>query len=247
MTQAIQPQLVNDLLVLVAGKSSTGKSASLRNLKNPGSVMYLNCEAGKRLPFPAKFKYNVTVTNPLQIEQAFNKANEDDEINVVIIDTLTFLLDMYVSQFVKTAADGRKAWGDFAEYFRKMMQEQVATCKKTVIFLAHTLDTYNESQMITETYVPVAGSLKNQGIEAWFSTVIATKKIKVTEDLKEHDTLKITDRERNMGMKYVFQCQLTRETVNERIRAPLMLFGDHETYTDNDLQIIIDRLQAYYA
>jgi hypothetical protein len=35
-----------------------------------------------------------------------------------------------------------------------------------VIFLAHTLDVYNETAMVMETAIPVAGSLKNQGIEA---------------------------------------------------------------------------------
>jgi len=240
-------QTVNDQLVLIAGKSATGKSASLRNLKNPGGVMYLNCEAGKRLPFRAKFKYNVTVTNPMQITQAFQKANEDPDIEVVIIDTLTFLLDMYVSQFVKNAPDGRKAWGDFAEYFRNMMQKDVATCTKTVIFLAHTKDNYNETEMVVETSVPVAGSLKNQGIEAWFTIVLASKKIKITEELKEHKLLTFTEREKLNGFKYVFQTQITRETVSERIRGPMGLFDDDEIYMDNDIQLVIDRLHEYYG
>ena len=37
---------VNDNLVLICGKSSTGKSASLMGLEKPEGVMYLNCEAG---------------------------------------------------------------------------------------------------------------------------------------------------------------------------------------------------------
>ena len=44
---------VNDNLVLVVGKSAAGKSASLMGLENPEGVMYLNCEAGKKLPFLA--------------------------------------------------------------------------------------------------------------------------------------------------------------------------------------------------
>jgi ABC-type lipoprotein export system ATPase subunit len=42
---------VNDQLVLIAGESGSGKSASLINLPNHERVMYLNCEAGKKLPF----------------------------------------------------------------------------------------------------------------------------------------------------------------------------------------------------
>lgn len=240
-------QTINDQLVLIAGKSATGKSASLRNLKKPQSVIYANCEAGKRLPFPAKFKYNLNITNPNQLAQVFQKANEDDEIEVVIIDTLTFLLDMYISMYVKTAADGRKAWGDFADYFRNMMQNQVATCKKTVIFLAHTSDVYNETSMVTETFVPVQGSLKNQGIEAWFSIVLASKRIKVNEDSKDNALLKITPREHRDGFKYVFQTQITRDTISERIRGPMGLFEDDEVFMDNDIQLVIDRLHQYYG
>ena len=49
---------INDNLVLICGESSTGKSASLMNLRNPEGVMYLNTEANKKLPFPAKFMKN---------------------------------------------------------------------------------------------------------------------------------------------------------------------------------------------
>lgn len=36
----------NDHLVLLCGKSATGKSTSLMGMENPEGVMYLNCEAG---------------------------------------------------------------------------------------------------------------------------------------------------------------------------------------------------------
>ena len=45
MTDEITGQ-VNDQLVLISGESGTGKSASLMNLKNQESWIYLNCEAG---------------------------------------------------------------------------------------------------------------------------------------------------------------------------------------------------------
>lgn len=37
---------INDHLVLICGKSGVGKTASLKSLKNPEGVMYLNCESG---------------------------------------------------------------------------------------------------------------------------------------------------------------------------------------------------------
>ena len=36
--------MANDHLVLISGKSATGKSASLMGIENPEGVMYLNCE-----------------------------------------------------------------------------------------------------------------------------------------------------------------------------------------------------------
>ena len=39
-------QQYNDHLVLLCGKSATGKSASLMGLEKPEGVMYLNCESG---------------------------------------------------------------------------------------------------------------------------------------------------------------------------------------------------------
>lgn len=39
-------QTSNDHLVLLCGKSATGKSASLMGLEKQEGVMYLNCESG---------------------------------------------------------------------------------------------------------------------------------------------------------------------------------------------------------
>ena len=108
---------INDHLVLVCGKSATGKSASLMGIKNPEGVMYLNCEAGKRLPFRAKFKQYV-ITDPLQVLEAFDHAETMEGIHTIVVDSLTYLLDMYESLYIYGAADGQKAWGDFFQYFK---------------------------------------------------------------------------------------------------------------------------------
>jgi len=97
----------NDHLVLVSGASATGKSASLMGLKNPEGVIYLNCE-GKKLPFKTKFK-ELIVTNPQQVYQAFAEAEKMPEVHTIVIDTLTYLMDMYESTVVLTASDTMKA------------------------------------------------------------------------------------------------------------------------------------------
>lgn len=127
------------------------------------------------------------------------------------------------------------------------MQEYVAKSTKNVIFIAHTVDSVNESEMVLETKVPVKGSLKNQGIESYFSIVIAAKRVAL-KTLKDYHNplLKITPREEKLGYKYVFQTQVTKETVHERLRGPIGLFSDEETFIDNDVQQLLDRLHQYY-
>jgi hypothetical protein len=238
---------VNDHLVLLCGKSATGKSASLMGLKNPEGVMYLNCEAGKKLPFNAKFK-QFTITDPHQVIEAFEKAESMDGIHTIVVDSLTYLLDMYESNYVLNSTNTMKAWGDFAQYFKTLMQQYVAKSTKNVIFTAHTSDSLNESEMIMETKVPVKGSLKNNGIESYFTVVLASKKLQL-KSLKDYNSglLTITPEEEALGFKYVFQCKLTKDTVNERLRGPLGLFGTKETYIDNNMQLVMDRLREYYA
>ena len=240
-------QQVNDNLVLLVGKSASGKSASLMGLTDPEGVMYLNCEAGKKLPFRAKFK-QYTITDPLQVNEAFQVAEDKPEIHTNVVDTLTYLLDMYESQYVQGSADTQKAWGNFAQYFKTLMQQDVAKSTKNVVFLAHTMDQLNAGEMVMETKVPVKGALKNNGIESYFSMVIAAKK-KTLKDLKDYSNplLTITPEEEALGFKHVFQTRITKETVNERIRAPLGMWDVKETFIDNNMQLVFDRLKEYYA
>lgn len=239
-------QQYNDHLVLLCGKSATGKSASLMNLDNPEGVMYLNCEAGKKLPFKSKFK-QFTIVDPLQINEAFDAAESMPEVHTIVVDSLTYLLDMYESNYVLNSTNGMQAWGQFAQYFKVLMQQYVARSSKNVIFTAHTADTLNEGEMVMETKVPVKGSLKNNGIESYFTIVISSKKVPL-KTLKDYgsDMLNITPEEEALGFKYVFQTKLTKETVNERLRGPLGLFDTKETFIDNNMQLILNRLHEYY-
>lgn len=238
---------VNDHLVLVGGKSATGKSASLKDLPDPEGVLYLNCEAGKRLPFRSKF-IQKTVTDPLQIMEAFTWAEDQPHIHTIVVDSLTYLLEMYESLYVYQSTDSQKAWGDFFQYFKKLMQENVANSTKKVIFTAHTAEVLNKGEMVMETKVPVKGATKNNGVESYFSNVIATKKMTLKElEGYKSKLLVITPEEEALGFKYVFQTKITKDTVGERIRGPLGLWDTQETFIDNNMQLVLDRLNEYYA
>jgi archaellum biogenesis ATPase FlaH len=235
----------NDHLVLISGKSSTGKSASLMGIEHPEGVIYSNCENNKKLPFKSKFK-EFTVTDPLQIYQIFEEA-ENMDVHTIVIDSLTYLMDMYETVYVLPATNSMKEWGNYAQFFKRLMSQYVAKSSKNVIFTAHTSDIMNEAEMSQETLVKVKGSVMNTGIESYFSTVISCKKtpIKTLSNYK-NTLLTVTPEEEALGFKYVYQTKLTKETVNERMRSPLGMWNTEETYIDNNVQLVIDKLHDYY-
>jgi hypothetical protein len=238
----------NNHLVLVSGKSSSGKSASLMNMDKPEGVMYLNCENGKKLPFKSKFK-EYTVVDPNQVYEAFDKAEKMKDIHTIVIDSLTYLMDMYESTKVLNSTNTMQAWGQYAQYMKLLMSQIVAKSTKNVVFLAHTTDVLNEAEMVNETLVKVKGSLMNQGIESFFTCVISTKKVamsKLEDKIAKSPLFKATPDDIDNGFKHVFQTRLTKETVNERIRSPMDMWPRNETYIDNNLQNVINRLHEYY-
>ena len=110
------------------------------------------------------------------------------------------------------------------------------------------LDTLDEKNAEIKTSVPVKGSLKNNGIEAYFSTVVNAKKMTL-KDLEKFGSqlLTITDEEKEVGFKHVFQTRITKGTTGERIRSPMGMFDRSQTFIDNDCQLLLDHLKAYYA
>lgn len=237
----------NNNLVLISGKSATGKSLSLRNIKDPEGVLYMNCENNKDLPFKSGFK-EVTITDPLQVYEGLLKVEDMPGKHTVIIDSLTFMMNMYENLHVLTATNTMKAWGEYAQFFQNLMSQYVARSTKNIIFLAHTSDIHNEEEQVNETRVKVKGSLMTTGIESYFTTVISSKKValKKLEDY-DNDMLNITDQEEMLGFKYVYQTMLTRDTVNESIRSPLGMWEPNETFIDNDAQLVLDKLHEYYS
>lgn len=243
----------NDQLILIVGYSSTGKSAALRNIRNQEKWLYLNCESGKRLPFKNKFSTHV-ITDPYQVLEAFDAAMNNPletigfEPEGIIIDSTTFLMDMYETNYVINAANTMAAWGAYNQFFKQLMQQKVAAFGKPVIMTAHVKDDYDEKAMEMKTSVPIKGSLRNNGIEAYFSTIVACKRISL-KDLEKmtNGMLDITEDEKELGFKHVFQTRLTAKTTGERIRAPMGMFSRQETYIDNDAQKLLDHLNKFYG
>lgn len=237
---------VNDQLILIVGFSSTGKSASLRNIRDQENWVYLNAESGKRLPFRSKFQV-YRISDPYQVTEAFDHFTNDPSIKGIIVDSITFLMDMYESMYVLPSTNTMKAWGDFSQFFKDIMQSKVVLFGKPVIFIAHLKEDLDEKAMELKTFVPIKGSLKNNGIEAYFSTVVSTKKMALKELEKfTNSMLSYSDEEKELGYKHVFQTRITKNTTGERIRSPMGMFDKDQTYIDNDAQLLLDHLDSFY-
>ncbi|WP_299198238.1 AAA family ATPase [uncultured Amphritea sp.] len=236
-------------LILISGESASGKSTSLMNLPNQERWGYLNTESGKDLPFPHNFRAAI-VTDPYEISSTIDEVVDAPQFDGVIIDSLTFMMDMFESLYIVGAKDGRDAWQQYAQFFKNLMQQSVAKALKAgkhVIFLAHTR-TEQDAALNDKTYVPIKGQLANQGIEAYFSTVVSTKRIPL-EKLEGMDPalLNITQDDEMVGYKHVFQTRLTKETVGERIRGPIGLFQRNQIYMDNDVAKLIEHMNAHFG
>lgn len=83
--------------------------------------------------------------------------------------------------------------------------------------------------------------------ESYFTIVLASKKVPL-KALRDYQSslLTITPEEEALGYKYVFQTKLTKETVHERLRGPLGLWDTKETFIDNNMQLVLNRLHEYY-
>lgn len=251
MSEELIANDMNTQLVLIVGFSASGKSASLRNIRNQERWLYLNTEAGKRLPFRNKFDTK-NIEDPYQIWEAFDVASPGgvyaDDYDGIVIDSATFMMDMMESQYVLPSANTQKAWSDYAQFFKILLQQKVVKFNKPVIIIAHAKEELDEVAMQLKTFVPVKGSLKNNGIEAYFSTVVYAERVDIKELEKySNGMLEITEEERDLGYKHVFQTRPTKKSVGKRIRSPMGMFSKEETYIDNDAQKLLDHLAQYYA
>lgn len=242
----------NPKSILICGESGHGKSASLLGIKDRDDVLYLNCEAGKPLPFPNKFKKK-TITDPEDvinyIEELANLGDENP-FNFVVIDTISFMMDMFERQYINGASNTMKMWGEYGLFFPRLMDATAKVENTFFIMLGH-LDSYHdEDEGIMKYSVPVKGALKTKGLEAFFTTVLYVKRMRVKDIEKAvpegNSLLNISDKDRARTYKHVFLTEPDKNTIGGRIRSPLGMWSDDELYIDNDISYVIKRLTEYY-
>lgn len=235
----------NKNMFLIGGGSSNGKSTSLMYLEKPEGVLYLNCEH-KSLPFKHKFDER-KITNPVHIYEAFKWAEGQDHIHTIIVDSFSYLMEMYETKFIYDAKDTRKEWGNYSAYIKKLFHVYCAGSSKNVIFTGHLTEVYDEATMDTEMKVAVKGATKNLGVESFLTTVVHAIKVPLSK-LKgiENALLEITEEDEANGYKHVFLTRPSKEFMGRRIRSPMGMWEKNEIFIDNNAQYVLNRLKEYY-
>ena len=242
----------NQRVILIAAPPSMGKTHSLFKLADDPGVAYLNTDL-KDLPFLIPKKNGMKtlkIKEPQVAIDAINSLEESNpEVHTIILDTITFLMNQYETQNV--VGDERAfgaAWQEYASFYHELMHS-VKTSEKNFIILAHTSTEYNEGELALETKVPIKGSVGKVGVEADYNIILTAKKITIknlepfTED---NNLLTFNAREERLGFKYVFQTDLTADTLDLKIRSPMGLWKEEELFIDNDISLLIQRLSEYY-
>lgn len=236
--------------ILISGDTGVGKSSTLRNMRGSEGILYLNCDGGKPLPFKTKAK-QMTIDDPYEIFAFYDKVIANPgRFHTIVTDTVSFMMNRFESVHVIGSANTMTAWGEYGQFFPKLMYDYVSKYDGYSVMYGHEEGILNEETQRMQYSVPVKGALKKNGLEAYFTTVLSAKKVTIKDIEKEAEEgklLTISDRDRSLGYKHVLQTRTIKATVGDRIRTPFGLFADEETYIENDVQLVIDRLTAYYA
>ncbi len=234
----------NKNVVLVMGPPNTGKTTALRNLPQEKMVL-LNADL-KATPFRDRFKASVEVSDANEVVGYIQNIEEEPSVTGGVLDTLTFLMNMYERQYVLTSNDTQKAWGGYGNFYRNLIHAIKAGTKDYVV-MAHQDTQLNEQSMQMESRVPVKGAVGKIGVEADFTVILATMQMPVKKlEAFKNDLLHITDDEKEDGVKYVFCTRITKEFAGGKMRAPMGLWARNELFIDNDLKQVFDRLRSYY-
>lgn len=217
----------NKKMVLIVGSTGTGKTTSLRNLPlEKTAYIDVDRKSIKAFPNMDKFRQWAKLDYIDHVLPGIDALEADPNIEYVVIDTLSFMLDMFVAQKVDTAADTREAWGQYKKFYKELIHK-IKSGTKSYIILAHDKSSYNEQSMEIKTQAYAQGSIFGQ-VEADFAVVAYTHKY-VGED----------------GLPaYGFLVGPTKETLALSAKSPMGMFTE-PLIKNNDVQLLLEAIDAY--
>jgi hypothetical protein len=222
----------DDYTLLIFGKSSTGKSTSLRTLPLE-KTYFINVE-GKILPFPhKKLNKHVKPKTLVEVQAAVKEAIDDDSVDIVVLDSITMLAEVMVySELVKNtpkitssgAPDTRSGWMDLRDWLVGLI-EFCKKSEKTFIFVALEMDVLNDKEMVTYTTPKMVGSLKDS-LPSHFTVVLRS----VVRDVNDE-------------LKYEFQTNRIVKDMNTVCKSPMSML---DLYEPNDMKHILGKMEKFY-
>ena len=223
-----------DYTMLIYGEFASGKSHSFGNLPM-NKVALLNLEA--KPPGFNNWKQVGAYYKPSTIE-SFNAAVKecvmDDNIEFIVIDSLTMLADSIIyPAFIENAPltkagdpDTMAGWGLYKRWFVNMISK-CKNSKKTFIFTALEIELYDKKEMKTIMVPKTQGSIKSE-IISHFTHVMHSNVIEHKQD---------------KSIEYVFDTRKTYECIHGA-RTPIPK-EDLADAIPNDIMAYIEAVRAY--
>jgi|TARA_R100000808_G_scaffold24980_2_gene60132 hypothetical protein len=207
--------------IIVAGRSGTGKSSSLRNL-NPDTTVVLNVER-KALPFKnaKKFKFNVPINTVNDFHTMLDKAMSNKDIENIVVESFTALYEMIYRES-SVRFKGFDVWSNFNKEIDTILNKS-KNSDKYVIFTAIS-DYVDDESGVTCEHVKVDGRRWRMAVEKEFVICLYT-------DIVQTDA----------GVKHTF---ITNTTGKNSAKSPMGMFEDLRI--DNDLAQVLETCNEYY-
>ncbi len=210
---------------MIVGLTGTGKSTSLRNLPRPITA-FLNAER-KPLPFRDKnFAKIADVTSTNQLISMMNNLELDDQIKIIIVDSITMYAGGPVFKEFVEGVDGYDGWNNYKKHIIEII-DKMKDSKKHYIVTALEEQTADANKIL-HNVASVQGSLKG-ALESHFSIVLRS--------------MTVDDLESPNGVVYKLA---TNKIPGERISAksPMGMFDD--IYIDNDIVEVFKVINQFY-
>lgn len=248
--------------ILILGEPASGKTSSLENLKDQENWIYINTEGGKQLPFKNTFSSIVindpdklvrflswlsqNRKNPEELRKIFN--TKISEPKGIILDSISELMKLYQAKYILDSSDKSKTfenWDRYTDYVRKLVQVILPSLELPYIMLSHTILRENIKTGMADAVADLKGVIGKTGLEAYFTTVVAAKCVPLqtleTYGAISPENITISEEDRMLGTKYVFQLKNLPDQPEKRLRGFRKVLEGQTPFINNDVQWILDK------
>jgi len=193
--------------VLIVSQSGKGKTFSFRNM-NREVTGFINVE-NKPLPFKGNFKYHGKPFATGGVFAALKAYNENKDINCIVIDSLSAVLDIFLTE-AKATKKGFDVYNRYNELISAFLSE-IKKVQKEVFLTAHyewiqdeggakerrtktqgkTWEGWIEKEFSIVLYVDRTLDQSTKKVDAWFDLALDNSSSKCPPDIFGEDVFKI--------------------------------------------------------